>query len=295
MQITEPLQLWKAALGDLELQMTRATFNTWLRDTQCTGLDTDGQTLIVTVKNEYAIEWLENRLSVVVDRTLHRLTNNGARVRYITRPAASPPPSANPAALPTPSGTDGRIDDWVAPEFDPGDTKKVTGWIPLPEYATLFWAPLLGAPAWRIWEIVRRHDIRREKTEFTPALRFSVPQLAKLIPCSPQAITGRNVRCDENAPGAQQIAARGGPRRLGNGAPELIWARHYPGALEILEREGVAAIERHGDRKAAAVLISVRVSLPLLHPSQVDQLPADLQAEHDRWIADHGLNPSDWQ
>jgi hypothetical protein len=290
---TNPQQLWTTALGELELQMTRATFDTWLRGSTATAMDDDTHTLTVAVKNSYAVEWLQNRLYIPVERTIQRITGNGTRVAFvvetpIARPmiAASGAPSSDAAAPIT--------DSWEAPNFDPSDTKKVPGWIPLPEYATLFWAPLLGASAWRVWEIVRRSDKRHEKTEFTPPLRFSIPQLARLVPCAQQSLTGRNVRCEEGTPGARQIEARGGRDRFG-GEPETIWAIRFPGALEILEREGLAEVERHGDRKAAVVIVSVKVSLPLLHPSQVERLTADLQAEHDRWIGEHGMDPTDWQ
>lgn len=284
--MTDPQTTWKTALADLEGQMTRATFETWLAGT--VALAGDEHTLTIAVKNNYAVEWLSNRLYPVIERTVRRITGNGTGVQFVV--PATPAPPARPS---TDDAPEPALPAWESPDFDPSDTKKVPGWIPVPEYANRFWAPLLGQTAWRVWELVRHGDKRRDKEEFTPTTRYSVPQLARLVPCAQQSLTGRNVKCAEDTPGAQQITARGGQRL--NAAPELIWAKHLPGALEILEREGVAAIERHGDRKAAVVMISVRVSLPLLHPSQVDKLPPDLQEQHDRWIADHGLDPEDWQ
>jgi hypothetical protein len=293
---TTPQHLWQTALSELELQMTRATFDTWLRGSTAMEMDAGTHTLTVGVKNDYAVEWLSNRLYPVVERAVQRLTGNGTRVVFMVeeRPARETM-SCIVAEGAGRLGVDGAdADKWTAPDFDPGDTKRVPGWIPLPEYGTLFWAPLLGVVAWRVWELVRRSDKRREKTEFTPPLRYSIPQLARLVPCAQQSLTGRNLRCEQDHPGAQHIEARGGRSRFG-GEPEMIWAVHRPGALEILEREGMAEIERLGDRKGAVVIISARVNLPLLHPSQVAQLPADLQADHDRWVAEHGLDPSDWQ
>lgn len=283
----DPHHFWLAALGELELQMTRATFDTWLRDTHVIGLD--GATLIVGVKNGYAVEWLTNRLYPTIERTRTRLAQ--AAVTDIKFVVWEPTPIPLPA---TSADAATGLPAWDAPDFDPGDTKKISGWIPLSEYATLFWAPLLGPTAWRVWEIVRRGDKRKEKEEFTPTIRYSVPQLARLVPCTQQTLTGRNVRCAPDIPGAQQIEARGGRTRLAVAA-ETIWAKHMPGAFDILQRENVAEIERQGNRKAAVVMIAVRVSLPLLHPAQVDRLSADLQMEHDRWIGDHGLDPQDWQ
>ena len=76
-------RLWQATLGELELQMTRATFDTWLRDTHCIGME-NGDTLVIGVKNGYAVEWLENRLYPVIQRTLCRLTQQDeVRARFV--------------------------------------------------------------------------------------------------------------------------------------------------------------------------------------------------------------------
>ncbi len=60
--------LWKSALGELEPQMAKATFNTWLRDSilRLTG---DGGA-VVLVRNEYAAEWINGRLQETIARTL---------------------------------------------------------------------------------------------------------------------------------------------------------------------------------------------------------------------------------
>ncbi len=77
-----PQRIWQAALGELELQMTRATFDTWLHDTHCVGVE-DDTTLVVGVKNGYAIEWLERRLYPIIQRTLHRLTGEEMKTRFV--------------------------------------------------------------------------------------------------------------------------------------------------------------------------------------------------------------------
>lgn len=67
-----PQRLWQAVLGELELKLARVTFDTWLRDTHCLGIEND-DTLVVGVKNGYAVEWLENRLYPLIKRTIDRL------------------------------------------------------------------------------------------------------------------------------------------------------------------------------------------------------------------------------
>lgn len=72
---------WKATLGELELQMTKATFNTWLKDTRL--LACDGGEYVVGVKNDYAKDWLENRLQGAILRTLSAMVEEPVSVRFV--------------------------------------------------------------------------------------------------------------------------------------------------------------------------------------------------------------------
>jgi chromosomal replication initiator protein len=75
-------KLWQAALGELELQMTRATFDTWLRDAECLGVE-NGNVLVIGVRNGYAVEWLENRLYPVIKRTLYHIADQELEMRFV--------------------------------------------------------------------------------------------------------------------------------------------------------------------------------------------------------------------
>ncbi len=76
-------RLWQAVLGDLELQTTRATFDTWLRGSRA--IACEDEALTVYVRHAYAVDWLENRLRPVIERTLQRLAGPSARVSFTTR------------------------------------------------------------------------------------------------------------------------------------------------------------------------------------------------------------------
>jgi chromosomal replication initiator protein len=76
-----PERIWSAALGELQLQMTKATFETWLRDSHLQKYE-DG-TFVVAVKNGYAKDWLENRLSATIKRTLARLSSRTVDVMFV--------------------------------------------------------------------------------------------------------------------------------------------------------------------------------------------------------------------
>ncbi|MDP2954585.1 MAG: DnaA/Hda family protein, partial [Chloroflexota bacterium] len=75
--------IWQAALGDLQLQMTKATFDTWLRDTVVLGCQ--DSSLTIAVRNTYAKEWLENRLLPTIRRTLARVAGESLEVDFAVR------------------------------------------------------------------------------------------------------------------------------------------------------------------------------------------------------------------
>lgn len=74
-------RIWQAALGELQLELTRATFETWLRDTHLVAYE-DG-VFVIGVANSYARDWLESRLRSVVARVLTRLTGRTTSVRFV--------------------------------------------------------------------------------------------------------------------------------------------------------------------------------------------------------------------
>lgn len=76
-------QIWQAALGELELQMTKATFDTWLRDTSLISYE-DG-TFVIGVYSAYAKDWLENRLLTTIKRTLANLMGRSVEVKFAVK------------------------------------------------------------------------------------------------------------------------------------------------------------------------------------------------------------------
>jgi chromosomal replication initiator protein len=72
---------WTATLGELELQMTRATFNTWLKDARLLANE-DGE-YVIGVRNDYAKDWLENRLKETINRTLSSIVGEPIAARFV--------------------------------------------------------------------------------------------------------------------------------------------------------------------------------------------------------------------
>ncbi len=94
-------RIWQAALGELQLELTRATFETWLRNSRLVACE-DG-VFVIGVANTYARDWLESRLRSVVARVLTRLTGRTASVRFVVWEGRWEEPET-PPALPLLSG-----------------------------------------------------------------------------------------------------------------------------------------------------------------------------------------------
>ena len=74
-------QAWQSALGQLQMEMPKASFDTWVRDTHLASYD-DGL-FTIGVRNAYAREWLESRLSSTAMRLLMGIMNRSVEVQFI--------------------------------------------------------------------------------------------------------------------------------------------------------------------------------------------------------------------
>lgn len=78
---------WDAALGDIQLQLTRATFDTWMKGTELIGRE--GDCYVISTPSPYAVEWLENRLQRMIKQTLERHTGDMVSLKFVVRTAAA--------------------------------------------------------------------------------------------------------------------------------------------------------------------------------------------------------------
>jgi chromosomal replication initiator protein len=80
--------IWHATLGELQLQMTKATFDTWVRPTHA--IDFDNGAMTIGVHSAYAKEWLENRLQATIQRTVTGIVGEPVRIRYVVKDKNAP-------------------------------------------------------------------------------------------------------------------------------------------------------------------------------------------------------------
>ncbi len=76
-----PETAWKAALGELEMHMTKGTFATWLQGPRALSCVDDE--FVIGVRNDFAKDWLENRLYDLIARTLSSVVNRRVSVRFV--------------------------------------------------------------------------------------------------------------------------------------------------------------------------------------------------------------------
>ena len=85
-----PDELWNAALGELEVQVSRANYNTWLRGTR--GVSVTSDTFVVGAPSPFATVWLERNMSPLIRKTLTKVLGSEVNVVYqVLAPAEAAP------------------------------------------------------------------------------------------------------------------------------------------------------------------------------------------------------------
>ncbi len=81
--LLDPAQIWETALKELQLQMTKATFDTWVRSTfVAEAQDGEKSMFVIGTHNPYAVEWLEHRLHATIQRTVVGIVGKNVHVNY---------------------------------------------------------------------------------------------------------------------------------------------------------------------------------------------------------------------
>ena len=108
-------QAWQATLGQLQMEMPKASFDTWVRSTSLASYE-DG-IFTIGVQNAYARDWLESRLSSTVTRTLTGMLDRPVTVRFIVSHAELEPAEVESQ------------EDWTAstPETRPALSTTING------------------------------------------------------------------------------------------------------------------------------------------------------------------------
>ncbi|HND48731.1 MAG TPA: DnaA/Hda family protein, partial [Anaerolineales bacterium] len=74
-------QAWQTVLAQLQMDMPRASYDTWVRDTRPVAYE-NGM-LTVGVRNAYARDWLDSRLATTVNKLLIDTLNSKVSVKFV--------------------------------------------------------------------------------------------------------------------------------------------------------------------------------------------------------------------
>src|SRR5215475_11217314 len=72
---------WLATLGQLQIQLNRSTYDTWLRHAELLGYE-DGR-FVVSVPHAYAKDWIERHLLQSMSRTLSEIFRPETEIHVI--------------------------------------------------------------------------------------------------------------------------------------------------------------------------------------------------------------------
>jgi hypothetical protein len=310
-------QNWDKTLEQLQLQMPKTTFDTWIKDLRLVTAENNHYT--VAAASTYAQDWIQNRLFAPLQRTLNHVAGGGIELIIIT--AALPSPSLPPVEGEGNDAFWGEIPlDILA--FDTFDA----GYFPQANYIQRCWGAHLGALGMQFINHVRSfYPVQRYSYDkkakglvvnpnwqpWTPAREFHAMELARALKCDYHQIIGRWRTCHKyNAdtiltgqgrvdcwcglhPG--ELAVGKPTEQFSQGKPICHWWRE--GLFDRLLAEGIITIEKQGDLdKIATVYFKIQVfqPLPLLTPWQVARLPDPVQKEHRKFLLNR-VNLAQWE
>ena len=328
-----PEQLWQTTLDQLKLQMTQATYDSWVRDTCVVSGDISGDgndiSLIIGVKNAFAKDWLENRLLPTIKRTVTSILERPVDIRFVVEAVPAAPtgrdrPASNEQEaeeLQEPGMAFARETDFYAGK------NKMGHWAAEFEYDLLFWSVYLG-PAYPFWRYLIAHwvnsikqkdfpllDLGKRKNQgWTPPFKLSYRAATEALGKSNYAvIPGGIYECHETLARVQMrkrfpdldVPLRSTccgahechewrPQEEGGGRC-YYWRE---GLSHKLHRERILAVEVSTTGRATCQVLRV---LPLLTPWQVATgIPDLLHAKHEKWLEKYaeayfGITPEQWE
>jgi chromosomal replication initiator protein len=74
-------QAWQAVLGQLQMDMPKASYDTWVQNAELVSYEDN--VFIIGVPNAYALDWLESRLTSKIKRLLCGIMNKTVSLRFI--------------------------------------------------------------------------------------------------------------------------------------------------------------------------------------------------------------------
>jgi len=97
MEARSAREIWEAALGEIEVQISKPNYRTWFAKTK--GISRDGNEFLVGVPNAFVAEYLDKSQRSLIEKTLIDITREPIKVRFSV---TDQPPGGEAADAPTP-------------------------------------------------------------------------------------------------------------------------------------------------------------------------------------------------
>lgn len=106
-------EVWRAALGELQLQLPKPTFETWLKQTE--GISYQDSRFVVEVPTTFTVAWLERRMYQSIQKTVEKVTGRPAEVQFQVKAGDGPPREEYAPAIPSNSASGHRNGNQATP------------------------------------------------------------------------------------------------------------------------------------------------------------------------------------
>ena len=84
-------QVWRAVLGELQVSLSPANYETWLKDTSL--VEVDEHLFRISAPNGFARDWLDTRYRPLISQTLARVVGGSVHVEFVVADAPGPVPA----------------------------------------------------------------------------------------------------------------------------------------------------------------------------------------------------------
>jgi chromosomal replication initiator protein len=79
----EKQRVWNSVLGEIELNISKPQFNTWIKNTY--PISMDESEIVICVPSAFTRDWLENKFNLTILNSIQKITGSVKKVRYVVQ------------------------------------------------------------------------------------------------------------------------------------------------------------------------------------------------------------------
>lgn len=84
----EKQRVWNSVLGEIELNISKPQFNTWIKNTY--PISMDESEIVICVPSAFTRDWLENKFNLTILNSIQKITGSVKKVRYVVQNNTKP-------------------------------------------------------------------------------------------------------------------------------------------------------------------------------------------------------------